>query len=322
MVNQVRQCIEQGKYSSAAFLDVQQAFDKVWHRGLLHKIKSKLPHNFYLLLKSYLEDRVFRVKEMDYSKLRDIKAGVPQGSILGPLFYIILTSDIPSIKGIIMATFADDTAAMYVNRDPTTAKLWQWLLDWKIRVNPQKSNHITFTLNRGSCPPVKIGKETLPQTTTIKYLGIILDCRQTWKEHIRTKCNELTNKTRKLMILLGRKSKLNLENKLLVYKTILKPTWTYGIELLGTASNSNIEILQRYQNSILKLIAQAPWFTKNTEVHEYFQMPTIKQEIRTRSLKYCQKLPNHPNHLARALFEGERPPKRLKRYHILELSKR
>lgn len=69
------------------------------------------------------------------------------------------------------------------------------------------------------------------------------------------------------MFLLSKKSKLSLENKMLIYKVILKPVWTYGIELWGTASNSNVEILQRYQNSILKLIIQAPWFTKNVELH-------------------------------------------------------
>lgn len=77
--------------------------------------------------------------------------------------------------------------------------------------------------------------------------------------------------------------------------------WTYGLELWGTTSNSNIEILQRYQNNIIKLITQAPWFTKNTEVHEYLQMPTIREEIRTRSTKYCQRLTNHPNQLAKTL---------------------
>lgn len=99
--------------------------------------------------------------------------------------------------------------------------------------------------------------------------------------------------------------------------------WIYRLELLlATASNSNIEILQRYQNSILKLITQAPWFTKNTEIHKYLQMLTIKEEIRTRSLKYGQKLINHLNQLAKTLHNNKRQIKRLKRYHILELSNR
>jgi hypothetical protein len=64
--------------------------------------------------------------------------------------------------------------------------------------------------------------------------------------------------------LLGRKSKLFTSNKLLIYKTILKPIWTYGIQLCGTASTSNIEILERFQSKALRMIMDAPWYVSNT----------------------------------------------------------
>lgn len=122
MVDKVRQAIERKEYCSAVFLDVQQAFDKVWHNGLLYKIKSKLPHSFYLLLKSYLEGRMFRVKENEeYSKFYTITAGVPQSSILGPVLYTIDTSDTPLTKEVTTATFADDTAVLCSNKDPVKA---------------------------------------------------------------------------------------------------------------------------------------------------------------------------------------------------------
>jgi hypothetical protein len=60
--------------------------------------------------------------------------------------------------------------------------------------------------------------------------------------------------------ILGRKSKLSTENELLIYRTILKPIWTNGIALWGAAGNSNIEILQRYQNKVLRSTANAPWY--------------------------------------------------------------
>jgi hypothetical protein len=63
--------------------------------------------------------------------------------------------------------------------------------------------------------------------------------------------------------LLGRKSKLSISNKLLIYKAILKPLWTYGIQLWGTASNSNIAILERFQSKVLRLIVNAPWYVPN-----------------------------------------------------------
>jgi hypothetical protein len=62
--------------------------------------------------------------------------------------------------------------------------------------------------------------------------------------------------------LLGRKSQLSLSNKLLLYKTILKPIWTYGIQLWGTASTSNIEILERFQSKALRVIVDTPWYVQ------------------------------------------------------------
>jgi hypothetical protein len=95
------------------FLDVAQAFDRIWHEGLLHKIELLLPTDYSQLLKSYLTDCYFRVKPgEEYSGLKPIKAGVPQRSVLGPLFYLIYTSDIPQPEGTTVATFADDTAIM------------------------------------------------------------------------------------------------------------------------------------------------------------------------------------------------------------------
>jgi hypothetical protein len=121
--------------------------------------------------------------------------------------------------------------------------------------------------------------------------------------------------------IIGRKSKLSLENKLLIYKTILKPIWTYGIPLWGTASNSNIEILQRFQNKVLRLIVNATWYVPNTILHTDLQIPTFKVEITNFSTKYREKLITHPNELIPALLEEEEP-RRLKRFKPSELTKR
>jgi hypothetical protein len=79
--------------------------------------------------------------------------------------------------------------------------------------------------------------------------------------------------------LLGRKSKLSTNNKLLVYKPILNPIWTYGIQLWGTTSNSNIEIVERFQSKVLRLIVDAPWFVSNSVIPNDLQIPTVKEEI-------------------------------------------
>jgi hypothetical protein len=79
---------------------------------------------------------------------------------------------------------------------------------------------------------------------------------------------------------LGRRSKLSLENKTLTYKSILKPIRTYGIQLWGCAKPSNIKIIQRLQSKILRSITNAPWYVSNLTLHKALQIPFISEEIK------------------------------------------
>jgi hypothetical protein len=90
-------------------------------------------------------------------------------------------------------------------------------------------------------------------------LGLHLDRRLTWNCHISTLRKHLDLRTKELYWIIGKHSPLSLTNKLLIYKAILKPAWTYGIELWGCASPSNIaKIHPRYQSTLLRLITNAP----------------------------------------------------------------
>lgn len=122
VVAEIGKCLEEKKYCSAAFLDVSQAFDRVWHKGLLFKLKKCLPHVFFTVLKSYLTGRYFQIKiNSETTSLRPISAGVPQGSVSGSLLYLLFTADLPTSDGVTVATFADDTAVMASNHDAVTA---------------------------------------------------------------------------------------------------------------------------------------------------------------------------------------------------------
>jgi hypothetical protein len=89
----------------------------------------------------------------------------------------------------------------------------------------------------------------------------------------------------------------------LLYKTILKPIWTYGIQLWGTASTSKIEILDRFQSKALRMIVDAPWYVLNTVTRRDLQIPTAKEEIRRYSSQYSTCLSAHPNDLILNLME-------------------
>jgi hypothetical protein len=140
------------------------------------------------------------------------------------------------------ATYADDTATLALHQNPFTAsrKLQNHLIQfekllkrWRIKANENKSTHVTFTLKRENCPTVTLNGKQVPQAETAKYLGIHLDRRPTWQTHIFAKRKQLGLKFQQMYWILGTKSELLIENKLLIYKTILKPIWTYGIPLWG-----------------------------------------------------------------------------------------
>jgi hypothetical protein len=170
-----------------------------------------------------------------------------------------------------------------------------------------------------TCPPVKLNNEHLPQADELKYLGTHLDRRLTWRKHITTKRKQLDFKLRNLYWIIGRKSQLSLENKLLVYKVILKPVWTYGIQLWGKTSNSDLETLERFQSKVLRIITDVPWYMPNAIIKRDLQIPTIKQEARKYSTNYRKRIDAHPKNLANALFKEQLGTRRLKRLYPADL---
>jgi hypothetical protein len=134
-------------------------------------------------------------------------------------------------------------------------KSTRWNSTWSThhRISPHVislfilSVQVTFTLKKNTCPPVQLNNKQLTQTEEVKYLGIHLDRKLNWRKHISAKRKQLDVKLRSLYWIISRKSQLSRVNKLLVYKAIMKPIWTYGVQLWGYASNSNLEILERFQ---------------------------------------------------------------------------
>jgi hypothetical protein len=183
---------------------------------------------------------------------------------------------------------------------------------WKLKIDEAKSSHITFSLRRGQCPPVNINHTDIPQVESVKYLGIHFDRRLTWKAHVTAKRKQLDLKAREINWLIGRLSPLSLENKILIYKTILKPVWTYGIELWGCASHSNIEIIQRHQSKLLRSITNAQWYVTNHTLHTDPRIPYVREVFQERAANHRTTIASHPNPLLAPLLQA-RTIRRLKR---------
>jgi len=157
-------------------------------------------------MRSYLRDRTFRIKITDQkSDLFPTQAGVPQGSVLGPLLFVLYTSDFPTTNNT-TGTFADDTAILATHADPRTAAQYlqhhlnltqDWLRKWRIKINETKSVQITFTLRKGRCPLVKINNVEIPVAAVTKYLGMHLDHKLNWRDYIVTKRKQIEPEVKK-----------------------------------------------------------------------------------------------------------------------------
>ncbi|KAL1116488.1 hypothetical protein AAG570_004960 [Ranatra chinensis] len=131
-------------------------------------------------------------------------------------------------------------------------------------------------------------KPFIPPASCVRYLGLYIDKRVTWNPHTRLKCVDLNRKFGQLRNLLHRRSKLSLGDKLKIYNMILKPTWTYGIELWGSARKSNIDRIQSFQSKTLRTILDAAWYVSNHTPHTDLNIPTVRQVLHS-------KLEAHPN---------------------------
>jgi hypothetical protein len=329
ITNIIEGALESKKVCSTIFLDVAQAFDKVWHRGLQFKLNKYLPRQYYEILKSYITDRFFRVKfEDEYSDLKKINAGVPQGSVLGPILYLLYTRDLPITDEGTVATFADDTAIMAIGKNvkeateklqKATNEISNWTKRWRIKLNETKSTHINFTYQKVNNMTININSQKIQYASTAKYLGMTLDTKLKWKEHVKKKKEELNIKFRKMNWLLGRHSELTIHNKLLLYRQILKPVWTYGIQLWGCTKKSNAQMIQTFQNKVLRCIVNAPWYIRNDDLHRDLQVEHIEDEIKKHASKHVARLQQHENVYIRHMIDNPIVERRLQRRKPLDL---
>ena len=307
VVEHVTERFNHKEATGAVFLDISKAFDSVWHRGLLHKmLEAGISLSMVQLIRSFLIGRSFRVKLRSCrSTGRRIEAGVPQGSVLSPLLWNIFVSDLPTSPRTELALYADDTAILassrnagiISNRLQTAAdSLEDWYTDWRISVNPEKSAAVLFQKRRlQPGPNITMFGRPIPWTNQVSYLGLLLDSKLTWRQHISSVVGKTSGAITALYPMLCRNSKLSLDNKLLLYKTVIRPVFTYASQVWAYAAKTHIHRLQVLQNKTLRMICDAPWFVTNQRIREDLQMPTL-QEFFTKSAASLEAaIADHPN---------------------------
>ena len=119
--------------------------------------------------------------------------------------------------------------------------------------------------------------------------------------------------------LIGKNSSLSLHNKFIIYKQILKPVWTYGIQLWGCTKQSNINIIQRFQNKVLRHMVSAPWYIRNNDLHRDVQVDVVTSEIQRFAQKHEGRLHHHENVEAIQLLDNTCKVRRLQREKAFEL---
>ena len=211
--HKIYKSLEKGEDVCFVSLDASSAFDRVWHEGLFFKLKRKgICGKLFDWFKSYLTDRFQKVViKGQFSKLVNLLAGVPQGSILGPLLFLIYIDDIIDDIEIDILLFADDTSLLEtisnpllsfekINRDLT--KLYLWSNQWLVTFNPTKTAYIIFSkkLVKQNYPDLYLNGEKLKQVLTHKQLGVTFNSAMTFDNHIRENCkksNELHHSIKK-----------------------------------------------------------------------------------------------------------------------------
>lgn len=273
----------QRRSTGMVLLDIEKAFDCVWHTGLIYKLHlQNVPTHLLKIIMSFISDREFIVYMNGISSsTKMIPAGLAQGSVLSPLLYTAFTSDFKIPNSCEIAYYADDTA-IYTSKKQSNAiikklqnaliNINKYLNKWKIRMNTNKTQAILFPFNKSAKRnPTNIlqhQNERIQLKKEVKYLGVTMDSKLNYKAHIEKTKDKATKCMRALYPMLNRKSKLSDKNKNIIYKTVVRPIITYAAPVWIHAANTNIKKLQIIQNKCLKIINNKPYYYSTNRLHQ------------------------------------------------------
>ena len=274
MCNKIYRGIEDNKFIRMVFLDASKAFDRVWHEGLLYKLKQLgVPHELVLWFSSYLSNRSQRVViEGSASSWLPVEAGVPQGSILGPLLFLIYTNDIVDYIESEIFLYADDTSLLSISSDPVLSSmdlnadlfiLQNLAHQWRITFNAAKTEAVTFNKisNDDNIPPLYLNGRPIANMKSHRHLGVILSENCSWQDHIDKVTKKASQRLGALQCLKYSLSRKSLEQ---VYQSYILPLLDYGDVLYDSCTTAQANAVENIHLCAARIVTGA-LITTNTD---------------------------------------------------------
>ena len=294
LVDKITKALHEGDYVLGVFIDFSKAFDTVNHGILLSKLWSYgIRGNTYKWLESYLDRRSQYVNyNSKDSSTQIIKCGVPQGSILGPLLFLLYVNDIALVSNVILPIlFADDTNVFKTGKNVDNLimvmnqeleKIVTWLNANKLSLNVKKTHFLIFR-SIGKAKPifmssVQINGEQIKEDIKTKFLGVVLDNRLTWAYHIQYIKNKIA---KGIGVICRARRLLNVKTLCTLYHSFVYPYLNYAAEVWADTTDNYLRTILTLQKKSVRIINHSqrfehtrPLFTKFNilrleEIHVY-----------------------------------------------------
>ena len=277
----------------AIALDISKAFDKVWHAGLLHKLKAYgVSGPFLDIIKSFLSDRKIRVVlDGQSSSSYSINAGVPQGSVLGPTLFLIFINDLPDNILSKLAIYADDTTVysclgktndvfdkveMAAELEVDLRTVVEWGDKWLVTFNSSKTKLLSINRFKDPfLPSVMMNGAELPENSHFRLLGLTFSNDFSWNNYIESIAKSAAMKVGSLY---RARNFLSPESILYLYKATIRPCIEYCCHIWAGASADCLSLLDRIQRRITNIIG--PDLSSN------FQSLSHRRNVASLSLFY------------------------------------
>ncbi len=260
--NQICKSIDENQHTCIVFCDISKAFDRVWHAGLLFKLKQNgIEGGLLNWVKDYLSSRCQKVfVGQSYSDTKLIKAGVPQGSVLGPLLFLIYVNDIADKLLSTTRLFADDSSLAVSSSDinviETTlnhdlTELSEWSNQWLVKFNPSKTDALLFTLSRCNQPNLTFNNVPLNFVEHHKHLGLTLSSNGKWHEHISNIFRSASKVLGSMKLLKFKLKRCTLNQ---IYTSYMRPIIEYASIVWDSCTNYEQESLEKLQYEAARVV--------------------------------------------------------------------